>query len=555
MAISSQPKYRMAGQVGRGQFGRVFCAFDRHGQVVALKELELRRLTTNQFLRELRFLLSLRHANIVSCLALEYIQGRRYLVMEYCEVGTLRNLMDQSQSLRQCLKSILAVLAGLDYAHRQNIIHCDIKPENILLSLDASGWRAKISDFGIARLGQETDRFDSTGSPGYMAPERFYGQFSAASDLYAIGVILYELIVKNRPFAGNPAELMYAHLNNRVQFPPHIPDRVQVFLRKALEKLPARRFQTAAEMQVELVKLLDLLSDLDGGVAYSSELAKVTKKCLVATARVYAEGQYFYCAIATCLTRRNLGTILNNYSSYVFPTEITAIAGGAGMVFVILANGVAQVNANFQEHRLIYAAESEFIWAIAEQWFAVLASGSLRIYRLTRHGAGQWVECHGVEGMAVVKISDRYLGIVSKAGLITVVSRRGKVIVQLSLPVTVVQAISTSRVGRIALVSSLNHLLLVDFYPYRVVQVELGYRPELVVAMVWGYITSHKVQEQSCLSFMDGEGSFAGQYFIDGVVRAIACISSHILVIATGQKAGGEIQLLDLKQLQLDILF
>jgi len=138
-------------------------------------------------LRELRFLISLNHINIVRCISLDYNQNRRYLVMEYCEAGTLRNLMEsnlieanleqRSQSLSIHLNLIIEILSGLKFAHSLNIIHCDLKPENILLKLTATGWQPKISDFGISQLAQESGKFDNTGSPAYMAPERFYGQF------------------------------------------------------------------------------------------------------------------------------------------------------------------------------------------------------------------------------------------------------------------------------------------------------------------------------------------------------------------------------------------
>lgn len=245
-------KYRILKLVGQGQFGRVFCAINqRTGRLVALKELA-QQLPTHKFLRELRFLLSLQHPNIVTCQAIEYTQTRRYLVMDYCEGGTLRNLIqsDVQLSLVQSLKLITNILTGLEHAHSRGIVHCDIKPENILLSLDTTGWTARISDFGIARLSQEVYSGDLgvTGSPAYMAPERFYGQYSPSSDLYAVGVMLFELAVGHRPFSGLPGELMSAHLNQRVNVPDTVPFLLRSIISTALQKLPARRFACAAEM-------------------------------------------------------------------------------------------------------------------------------------------------------------------------------------------------------------------------------------------------------------------------------------------------------------------
>ncbi|CAA9412532.1 Serine/threonine protein kinase [uncultured Leptolyngbya sp.] len=246
-------KYRLLGLVGQGQFGQVYCASHRKtGRLVALKELDKKRFPTHKFLRELRFLLSLQHDNIVTCHALEHTSTGRYLVMDYCEGGTLRGLMEDDVRLHpsQCLKLVTNILAGLDHAHHRGIVHCDIKPENILLTLQADGWRARISDFGIARLHQDiiSDGSGNTGSPAYMAPERFYGQYSITSDLYAVGVLLFELLVGYRPFSGVPIEMMSAHLNRPVSIPDTVPAALQAVILTALQKLPARRFQSATEM-------------------------------------------------------------------------------------------------------------------------------------------------------------------------------------------------------------------------------------------------------------------------------------------------------------------
>lgn len=250
-------KYRLLGLVGQGQFGRVYCASHRKtGRLVALKDLDRARFPTHKFLRELRFLLSLQHTNIVSCYALEHSLAGRYLVMDYCEGGTLRGVMEGEPQLHpaQGLKLVADVLAGLEHAHSKGIIHCDIKPENILLSLQPSGWIARISDFGISRLIQEnsTGGVSNTGSPAYMAPERFYGQHSHSSDLYAVGVLLFELLVGYRPFSGLPAELMNAHLNKPVRIPETVPIELQEVILTALQKLKARRFPSATAMLAAL---------------------------------------------------------------------------------------------------------------------------------------------------------------------------------------------------------------------------------------------------------------------------------------------------------------
>lgn len=246
--------YRLLGLVGHGQFGQVYCAIHRKtGELVALKYLHKDRFPTHKFLRELRFLLSLEHPNIVTCQALEHSANGRYLVMDYCEGGTLRSILESDivLSWEEMLGLVLDILAGLDHAHQQGIVHCDIKPENILLTLTPRGWVARISDFGIARLSQEVNEsaMGHSGSPAYMAPERFYNQHPLTSDLYAVGVILYEMLLGKRPFSGTPMELMVAHMNQSPVIPEDVPESIRAVVLKSLQKLAPKRFQSAQAMR------------------------------------------------------------------------------------------------------------------------------------------------------------------------------------------------------------------------------------------------------------------------------------------------------------------
>ena len=251
--------------MGQGQFGKVFAAIElSSGVLVALKELNTKQLSTSSFLRELTFLVTLDHFNIVTCKALEHRNNKRYLVMDYCEGGTLRDLLNDSISitLHQSLKLIIDILRGLEYAHQQGIIHRDLKPENILLKSGDRHYTAHIADFGIAKLSQEVEAKEvlgNTGSPAYMAPEQFYGEYSFNSDIYGVGVILYELITGERPFSGMPKELLAAHLSKPVPYNPKIPILIRAVISKALDKLPQRRFQTATQMLESLELALEIL--------------------------------------------------------------------------------------------------------------------------------------------------------------------------------------------------------------------------------------------------------------------------------------------------------
>ena len=248
-----QSRYQITRLLGQGQFAKVYLAQDCSTQkLVALKELDSRNFPTRRFLRELNFLVTLQHPNIVGCWGIEHNQNFRYLVMDYYPGGTLRDLMEAGNlSLGEKLKIISDILQGLDYAHSKGIIHCDIKPENILLQHSETGYTASLADFGIARFYREAEDPSAsgcTGSPAYMAPERFYGKYSYSGDLYGVGVILFELLSGFRPFSGTFSELSSAHLNKSVVFPPTIPFMLRSVIAKAMQKLPQKRFTAATEM-------------------------------------------------------------------------------------------------------------------------------------------------------------------------------------------------------------------------------------------------------------------------------------------------------------------
>jgi serine/threonine protein kinase len=610
----SQPKYRIIGLVGRGQFGRVFCArlrreVDRDSnqtannilnknildKSVALKELDRRRFPTNQFLRELRFLITLRHVNIVSCISLDYSQNHRYLVMEYCEAGTLRNLIETKtsisinsqerspsyiQNLKQNLNLVMEILSGLKYAHSLNIVHCDIKPENILLKLTATGWQAKISDFGIARLGQE-NKSDNTGSPGYMAPERFYGQFSTASDLYAVGIILYELLIKERPFSGNPTELMYAHINQRVKVPDYIPISLKNFIFKSLEKLPARRFSSAEEMQVELrIIMAELLvspvESIDDRLIstrvpdilnadHSAFVEKYLSKEIVALGFFddSINNLSFYCATEFSLEKRNLSAILDLKNTYRFNEKITDLAIARNREFVITSQSIYLISEDFQECRVVYKSNQKFYWAIADKWFGILTecerdSPRLQIQYLSKLDSPKILDLPNASVVDLLVISDRHLALVSNSlngSNISVISRRGNLMASFDLPMPIAMAIASFD-RRIVLVTELNYLLLVDWKPYRVTRIELGYRPQLIKAISWGYIFTIYVESNTQLQFMDDRGNQVGEFSLEGLVVAIACINNNVLVISIKiPNRGSKLVILDLKQLDLDLVF
>ncbi len=620
MTKNSKSKYRILGLVGRGQFGKVYCARDRQtNKLVAFKELEQSRFSTSKFLRELNFLISLNHPNVVSCISLEYNQNRRYLVMEYCEAGTLRSLIENNsladqksepfKNLNQHLNLIIEILSGLKYAHDLNIIHCDLKPENILLKLTATGWQPKISDFGIARLGN--DKSDNIGTPGYMAPERFYGQFSVASDLYAIGIILYELLIKTRPFSGTPTELMFAHLNQRLKIPDQVPELLKTFLSKALEKLPARRFSSAAEMQEQLKFIMnsEILSNfLDDELSFSNclDISPNNLKYHVPILETnlsdsiitfgyfndqnndqknnqnfYTNNLNFYTASEYLLEKRSLFAISNPLNCHKFNQnfneKIIDLVITKNREYVI-TNRSIYIRDDIKNHNnfeTLYLSDREFYWVVSDQWFVILDqqdSGkfSLKIKYLSNSFFPKILQFSEISSqaqiVALLKISNNHLALIAndifKSNDIFIISRRGNLIAKFDLPMPIIKAIASYKTDKILLVTELNYLLIVDWKPYRINRIEIDYIPQIVIATDWGYVLSSSDKADSKLDFLDAEGNHVGNFNLSGFVVAITCINTHFLVISLevpsldfAVDSNHKILIYDLKLLDLDLLF
>lgn len=248
--------YRLLALVGQGQFAQVYCAMHRHtGQLAAIKQTRHAPQNASQ---EPFILTELDHPNLVKCEAIIQTDNSYQFVLEYCEGGTLRSHLTTAGSLpfARTKALITQILQGLSYLHQQGIIHNDLKPENILLTLSnrsADLLEAKIGDFGSARFVQFPNRSRrEIGSPTYAAPERFNGQASPASDLYALGVILYEMLLGDRPFSGTPSALLQAHQHTPVPLPRTLSTAAQQFFTTALHKQPEHRFPSAIAMLAAL---------------------------------------------------------------------------------------------------------------------------------------------------------------------------------------------------------------------------------------------------------------------------------------------------------------
>jgi serine/threonine protein kinase/tetratricopeptide (TPR) repeat protein len=214
-------------------------------------------------LREARAASKLNHKNILTIYAVESAEGRDFIVMEYIDGRSLKDLIDAREPVpvEQIIRIALHICDGLSAAHEQGIVHRDIKPANILIT--AKG-QVKITDFGLATwrgAGQLTKEGTTVGTAAYMSPEQIQGRsVDPRSDLFALGVMLYELLAGRRPFAGeHDAAITYAIINDipepLARFKSGLHPGLEQVVARALEKDPGTRYQTATDMLAELKRI------------------------------------------------------------------------------------------------------------------------------------------------------------------------------------------------------------------------------------------------------------------------------------------------------------
>jgi tetratricopeptide (TPR) repeat protein len=255
-------RYAVGRELGHGGMAHVYLARDlRHGRDVALKVLRpelAASLGTDRFLREIRIEAGLQHPHILPLHDSGAVDGLLYYVMPFVQGETLRDRLAREKQLPvpDAVRIAREVADALSYAHAHNIVHRDIKPGNILLSAG----HAVVADFGIARAitaaagDQVTEAGLAVGTPDYMSPEQATGEttLDGRTDVYALGCVLYEMLVGDPPFRGRTAQAVLArHLHDpppplRVRR-PSVPAVVEEAVMTALAKVPADRFATAAE--------------------------------------------------------------------------------------------------------------------------------------------------------------------------------------------------------------------------------------------------------------------------------------------------------------------
>jgi serine/threonine protein kinase len=249
------PRYTVGGLLGRGGFASVWEVVDGVvAERLAAKRFEAAAVRGTEFYREMSALFRLDHPNIVRIVnLLDVSEVTRYLFLEYCPGGTLRELFRKSRRdgrsvpLDFLSRMAIELCRGLSYAHRLGLVHRDLKPENILFAgpvSDDDPGVTKLADFGLVRAlrtGEAAGLSRLSGTPAYIAPEQISGQFSTGTDLYALGVVLYEALHGRTPFEGSPEQIALQHLNRPPEINPSLPSRWIEVLSALLEKDPERR--------------------------------------------------------------------------------------------------------------------------------------------------------------------------------------------------------------------------------------------------------------------------------------------------------------------------
>ncbi len=275
-------RYRLDNLIGAGGMARVYQAthtgLARRVAVKVLRpELGRDREAVERFRCEAFASGQLDHPNIVAVSDSGLLaDGAMFLVMELLEGESLQIRLSREQRLSwpSALEVMRALFAGLGYAHDREIVHCDIKPENIFLSVKHGEPALKLLDFGIARLysnPQNPAVSESTiGTPTYMSPEQARGAtLTPASDLYSASIVLYEMLCGMPPFAERtPRDTLLAHLTKPVPaFPPEleVPPQLEQIVRTGLSKAATTRFATAKAYQRELDAVLQAAGDVVPG--------------------------------------------------------------------------------------------------------------------------------------------------------------------------------------------------------------------------------------------------------------------------------------------------
>ncbi len=250
--------YKLVRRIGKGAFGVVWLAEKRSALAttsVAIKIPAEDTIDLDAIKHEASVWVSASgHPNVLPIIDADVYDDNVVIVSEYAPDGTLADWLDrhggQAPSVDDAVEIMLGILAGLDHLHRRGIVHRDLKPENILLQGDTP----RLADFGIARVLKGTlHTAAASGTPVYMPPEAFDGKRGEQTDIWSAGVIFYQLLSGRLPFNGDGITALMGSIITKEPEPlGNCPPRIWAIIQRSLEKDPAARFASAAEMRQSL---------------------------------------------------------------------------------------------------------------------------------------------------------------------------------------------------------------------------------------------------------------------------------------------------------------
>jgi predicted Ser/Thr protein kinase len=353
MSIQTVGRYEITGELGRGAMGVVYKALDPTiGRTVALKTMRLdvhgldAQEMVRRFQNEARAAGVLNHPNIVTIYDAGEQDGIFYIAMEFIEGTTLHELLVEKRVLAtdEVLQLTRQICRGLDYAHSNSIVHRDIKPANIMITGNGT---VKIMDFGIAKSGgQVTNTGQVLGTPNYMSPEQVKGrQLDGRSDLFSLGVILYEMMTGEKPFVGqNVTTIIYKIVNENPITPRDLDVTVHpglsAIVTKALAKAPDDRYQTGADLVRDLENYKLAGPVRSGSTVAISSPAPGPEKTLVLPVRVVSGSTVRAAGAAAAAPalakapfpmRRPTTAIIASKSSMLLATIVTIVVLGSAM--------------------------------------------------------------------------------------------------------------------------------------------------------------------------------------------------------------------------------
>ncbi len=276
-------RYQIVTELGKGGFATVYQGWDpsleRH---VAIKVLhpELTRddAALKRFQREAVAVARLRHPNIIIVYEFGEEAGSAYIVMEFVQGETLKSRLGKPLAVDEAVRVIADIASALEYAHKQGVVHRDIKPANILMNTEN---QVVLADFGIALLAQTSSSLTRglLGTPQYMAPEQALGEsVDARSDLYALGIMLFEMLAGQVPFRGDsPLATLALQVNAPLpklrSINAQVPEPVEMMVERALSKDPAQRYPNAAEFRLALIEAVEVARGAMEEGTYSPTMA------------------------------------------------------------------------------------------------------------------------------------------------------------------------------------------------------------------------------------------------------------------------------------------